>query len=86
MIQYQNIQTVEPCNFDGLPGAILVGNILVPMLAFPMVFWLIPNAKMTDDIVHIIDYPENGTEGNVDGTGAGTPAPSDETPLIGTPE
>lgn len=56
------------------------------MLAFPMVFWLIPNAKMTDDIVHLINYPENNTgpEGDVEGRDETGLDVGDQSPLLGS--
>lgn len=43
------IQTVEPCNFDGLPALVVVTRVIMPTLALPLIFWLIPRAKLTDD-------------------------------------
>lgn len=57
VINYLNISTTEPCNFDGLPGAILFGHVILPALAFPLIFLLIPDARMTDNL---IDTDEEG--------------------------
>lgn len=58
VINYLNISTTEPCNFDGLPGAIIFGHVILPALAFPLIFLLIPDARMTDDL---INADEEGT-------------------------
>lgn len=49
------IRTTVPCNFDNLPWAITIGHILLPALSFPLIFTLIPNAKLSDNIVPSIE-------------------------------
>lgn len=40
-----------PCNFDRLPLLIAIGHVGLPLLVLPLTFWLIPNARMTDDLL-----------------------------------
>lgn len=65
LIDYLGIKTVEPCNFDRLPMAIFLSHIALPLLAFPLVFVLIPASKMTEDIV--TEEPGEPGEGGADG-------------------
>lgn len=51
LIDKLHIKTTVPCDFTNLPLAILVAHIILPLLVFPLVFVLIPNAKMTDDLI-----------------------------------
>ncbi|GAB0497914.1 hypothetical protein MMPV_009251 [Pyropia vietnamensis] len=39
------------CNFDRLPLLIAIGHVGLPLLVLPLTFWLIPNARMTDDLL-----------------------------------
>lgn len=52
LLDFLKIKTKEPCNFDGLPNAILIAHVLLPALAFPLVFFLIPNVMMTDNLIN----------------------------------
>ncbi|CAN8068551.1 unnamed protein product [Agarophyton chilense] len=51
LIDRLNIKTTPPCDFTNLPMAIVIAHVMLPLLVFPLVFVLIPNAKMTDDLV-----------------------------------
>lgn len=55
LIDFMNIQTTAPCNFDALPNLIIVAHVLVPALSFPLVFILIPDARMTDNLIEAND-------------------------------
>ncbi|GAB0496599.1 hypothetical protein MMPV_007912 [Pyropia vietnamensis] len=47
------IKTPEdgPCDFRNLTLLIIVGHVVLPLLTIPLTFVLIPNAKMTDDLI-----------------------------------
>eukprot|EP00283_Hemiselmis_rufescens_P025926 CAMPEP_0173441318 /NCGR_PEP_ID=MMETSP1357-20121228/23893_1 /TAXON_ID=77926 /ORGANISM="Hemiselmis rufescens, Strain PCC563" /LENGTH=550 /DNA_ID=CAMNT_0014406887 /DNA_START=22 /DNA_END=1670 /DNA_ORIENTATION=+ len=49
--QYANIQTDAPCNFDNLTTLVAVCHCLLPLLAVPLTFILIPDKLMTDTII-----------------------------------
>lgn len=51
LISMLGIKTKVPCDFTNLPKAILIAHVLLPLLVFPLVFVLIPNAKMTDNLL-----------------------------------
>lgn len=51
LIDWCGIQTTAPCNFEGLPMALIIAHIGMPLLSFPLVFWLIPDIRMTDDVI-----------------------------------
>lgn len=51
LIGFLRIQTTKPCNFDGLPYAIVIAHVLIPALSFPLIFILIPDARMTDNLL-----------------------------------
>lgn len=51
LIDYLGIKTTAPCDFTNLPIAIFIAHIVLPLLVFPLVFVLIPDAKMTDDLL-----------------------------------
>lgn len=51
LINAFGVKTTTPCNFDGLSGVIFVAHVVAPLLAFPLVFLLVPDVKMTDDLV-----------------------------------
>lgn len=51
LIDYLGIKTTAPCNFKQLPTAIFIAHVLLPLLIVPMVFILIPDALMTDDLL-----------------------------------
>lgn len=53
LIRWCNIRTVYPCDFSGLPKAIVIGHGILPALVFPLVFLLIPKGSMTDDFREI---------------------------------
>lgn len=53
LIDFLGIKTTVPCDFTKLPLAILIAHVLLPLLVFPLVFILIPDAKMTDDILGV---------------------------------
>lgn len=55
LIEWLGIRTVAPCNFDYLPTAILIAHVAVPTIMFPLIFILIPDARMTDDLVNTTD-------------------------------
>lgn len=44
------IQTTVPCDFTNLPAAIFIAHVLLPLLIVPLVFVLIPDACLTDDL------------------------------------
>lgn len=46
-----NIQTVYPCDFSNLTALVIIARLVLPLLAIPLVFYLIPTAQLTDDIV-----------------------------------
>jgi len=50
-IQYAGIKTTAPCNFDNLNTLVLVCHCLLPLIAVPLTFLLIPNKLMTDNIL-----------------------------------
>lgn len=39
------------CDFSNLTWLIIIGHMVLPLLTIPLTFWLIPNARMTDDLV-----------------------------------
>lgn len=49
------------CNFDNLSWLIVFSHVLLPLLTVPLTFVLIPNARMTDDLVG--DLPTTGATG-----------------------
>lgn len=51
LIDGLGIKTTVPCDFTNLPKAIFIAHVLLPLLVFPLVFMLIPDAKMTDDLL-----------------------------------
>lgn len=51
LIDFLEIRTTKPCDFSGLPFAIVIGHVLIPALSFPLIFILIPDAKMTDNLL-----------------------------------
>lgn len=55
LLDLLNIRTVAPCNFDNLPLAIIIAHVALPLLIFPLIFVLIPDARMTDDLINILD-------------------------------
>lgn len=51
LIDKLGIKTTVPCDFSNLPKAVLIAHVALPMLIFPLVFILIPDARMTDDLL-----------------------------------
>lgn len=39
------------CDFDNLPLLLVVGHVVLPLLTIPLTWVLIPNARMTDDVL-----------------------------------
>lgn len=44
------IRTTVPCDFTRLSEAIFIGHVLMPLLIVPLLFVLIPDASVTDDL------------------------------------
>ena len=44
--------TTGECNFDGLTTLIVVGHVLLPLLTVPLTFILIPDVKLTENVIH----------------------------------
>nr|CCC94010.1 putative pteridine transporter [Trypanosoma congolense IL3000] len=44
------VSTVVPCNFDNVKWHILISGFLAPLLQIPMIFTLLPDARMCDDL------------------------------------
>lgn len=57
LIAALGIKTIVPCNFVNLPLAIFIAHVALPSLIFPLIFILIPDANMTDDLVNISGAP-----------------------------
>lgn len=49
--QFSGIETQEPCNFEQLNMLVAICHCILPLLAVPLTFCLIPDAKMTDSII-----------------------------------
>lgn len=47
----------EECNFDNLNMLVFICHVLLPLIAIPLTFVLIPNKRMTDKII-----ADDGTE------------------------
>ena len=47
-MQWFQISTIIPCNFQYLWLLILVGHIAIPLLLIPLSFWLIPNISVVE--------------------------------------
>lgn len=52
-----NIQTVYPCDFSNLTALVIIARLVLPLLSIPLVFYLIPTAQLTDDIVQAPTWP-----------------------------
>mmetsp|Transcript_27998 Transcript_27998/g.58315 ORF Transcript_27998/g.58315 Transcript_27998/m.58315 type:complete len:98 (-) Transcript_27998:109-402(-) len=50
-MEVAGIKTTAPCNFENLSTLVLVCHCLLPLLAVPLIFWLIPNKLMTDRLI-----------------------------------
>ncbi|KAJ9470426.1 putative folate-biopterin transporter 3 [Diplonema papillatum] len=46
-----NPRKEAPCNFDNLAWLIAIAHTLLPMLSIPLVFAMIPDVKLTDDLL-----------------------------------
>lgn len=55
LLDILKVKAKTPCNFEALPNAILIAHVALPALAFPLVWLLIPDAKLTDDLLGIDD-------------------------------
>lgn len=51
LIDHLGIKTTEPCDFTNLSMAIVIAHVALPLVIFPLVFVLIPDAKMTEDLL-----------------------------------
>mmetsp|Transcript_39634 Transcript_39634/g.93661 ORF Transcript_39634/g.93661 Transcript_39634/m.93661 type:complete len:157 (-) Transcript_39634:29-499(-) len=45
------VVTEAPCNWEGLPGLIAMTHIVTPLVLIPLTFLLIPDARISDDIL-----------------------------------
>lgn len=61
LIDFLHINT-EKCQFQSLPTAIFIAHVALPILIVPLVFVLIPDAKMTDDL--LTEEQRNGVAEN----------------------
>lgn len=59
LIDALGIKTTVPCDFERLPFAIAIAHLVLPLLVFPLVFVLIPRARMTDDLFEGVDEENN---------------------------
>ncbi|KAJ1491355.1 hypothetical protein T484DRAFT_1774838 [Baffinella frigidus] len=50
--QASGISTTVPCNFDNLSTLVVVSHCLLPLLAIPLTFVLIPDKLMTEKIIN----------------------------------
>lgn len=68
------IQTPDDalCDFSNLTLLIIIGHIVLPLLTIPLTFWLIPNAKMTDDLVGGLPMMGEAEKDDSDGSDAGS--------------
>lgn len=62
LIELLQIKT-DTCQFQQLPLAIFIAHILLPLTVVPLVFFLIPDANMTDNLIE-----EDGQDGDQNGT------------------
>jgi len=49
-----------PCNFDDLIWLVVTSHVILPLLTLPLTFVLIPNARMTDDLLGDLGTPAVG--------------------------
>lgn len=49
--QFAGVKTEAPCNFDNLGWLVGISHCLLPLLAIPLTFILIPNKLMTEMII-----------------------------------
>lgn len=68
------IQTPDDalCDLSNLTLLIIIGHIVLPLLTIPLTFWLIPNAKMTDDLVGGLPMMGEAEKDDSDGSDAGS--------------
>ena len=57
---FMNIRTTETCNYKDLPLPIMIAHVALPSLIFPVMFILIPDATMTDNLIE----EENDVDSN----------------------
>ncbi|EKX44907.1 hypothetical protein GUITHDRAFT_109326 [Guillardia theta CCMP2712] len=57
-----NIRTDAPCSWDGLSLLIAVAHIFLPLLLVPLTFYLIPDLKITDDLLGGTGAPQEEEE------------------------
>lgn len=53
MIQAAGIRAEVPCDFSNFGIILTVGHMILPLLAMPLTFIMIPNAKLTDDLTKV---------------------------------
>jgi hypothetical protein len=70
--QAAKIETSEPCNFDNLTLLVAVCHCLLPLLAIPLTFVLIPDKLMTDKIIDDDEMAETPGDGDAEAGVAGT--------------
>lgn len=60
-----------PCDFSNLTWLIIFGHVVLPLLTIPLTFWLIPNARMTDDLIGGLPMAatDDGSDTSDDGAG-----------------
>eukprot|EP01060_Flectonema_neradi_P007439 TRINITY_DN15185_c0_g1_i2.p1 TRINITY_DN15185_c0_g1~~TRINITY_DN15185_c0_g1_i2.p1 ORF type:complete len:581 (+),score=57.39 TRINITY_DN15185_c0_g1_i2:85-1827(+) len=46
-----NARRCGPCDFDGLASVVTFCHMLLPLVSIPLTFYMIPNAKLTDDLL-----------------------------------
>lgn len=68
------IRTTSPCDFSALPKAVALGHCLIPAFSIPLVFLLVPNKKMTDDVGGLLESENQGV-GDETRTQSGATAP-----------
>lgn len=59
LINWLQIKTTEPCNFDNFPLAIVLSHIVSPLCTLPLIFILIPPNLITDRLMD--DDEEEGS-------------------------
>jgi hypothetical protein len=58
-----SIQSEVPCNFSHLPALIVLSHMVLPLTTIPITFWLIPRAKMTDDLLGAVSPADAANAG-----------------------
>eukprot|EP00854_Cymbomonas_tetramitiformis_P019829 gene19829-23714_t len=74
MIDFFEIKTQEPCNYDNMWKLIAVSHCMLPLLTIPLTFILIPRARLTDSLHEDPDVAAANTK------------PSDEVDYEGLPD